>query len=475
MSAMSHPVPVVPTFAPKTRPSPCGNVRSPALTRPIVVIVTALDDCTRSVTIAPQNAPESGVAAALASTVRNAEPASAFSPSVMTVMPSRKSPIPPKTEIAVAMPASLRLLFRLELGARGGEVFLLVRGHLRVLEVELLHRLDDRSRDNEAGEPLVVGGHDEPRRVLRSGRSDGLIVRAHVVVPVAAFAHVGSGEFPVLLRLVEALHEALLLLLAGQVEVELEDDHALPGEIVLEPRDVGEPLVPDSLADKLWRQLLRLEQLLVDAHHEHFLVVRAIEDGDAPALRSLHGVSPKEIVRQLLLGGLLERKDVTALRIDARQDVLDRAILSGSVHRLEHQQHRPGILRVEDILLHREPFRAAPERLGRFSLVQLQPQRIAGIEVFQAKVLALRNAVRICVFPDRVEDIVARQNSLPLWLSSNCHVASVRAQCQLCAAASVDCLIHRESSFETRCFAWRSEPPCSIWPRQRWLAARRSL
>jgi len=56
-----------------------------------------------------------------------------------------------------------------------------------------------------------------------------------------------------------------------------------------------------------------------------------------------------------------------------------------------------------------------------------------------------------------VEDIVARQNSLPLWLSSNCHVASVRAQCQLCAAASVDCLIHRESSFETRCFASRLE------------------
>src|SRR6516164_6933446 len=76
--AMSQPVPVVPTFAPNTRPNPCGNVNKPALTRPMVVIVVALEDCTSSVTTAPQKDPLSGVAAALLSTVRNAEPASAF-------------------------------------------------------------------------------------------------------------------------------------------------------------------------------------------------------------------------------------------------------------------------------------------------------------------------------------------------------------------------------------------------------------
>src|SRR5262249_29519363 len=100
-SATSQPVPVVPTFAPKTRPSPCGNVNKPALTRPIVVMVVALDDWTRSVTSAPQKEPCSGVAAALPSIVRSAEPANAFRPSVMTVMPMRKSPTPPRTEIVV--------------------------------------------------------------------------------------------------------------------------------------------------------------------------------------------------------------------------------------------------------------------------------------------------------------------------------------------------------------------------------------
>ncbi len=106
MSATSHPVPVVPTFAPKTSPSPCGKVSRPALTSPIVVMVVALDDCTRSVTIAPQNAPESGVAAALLSTVRSDDPASALRPSVMTVMPSRNRPTPPRIEIVVDMARS---------------------------------------------------------------------------------------------------------------------------------------------------------------------------------------------------------------------------------------------------------------------------------------------------------------------------------------------------------------------------------
>src|SRR5262249_62128159 len=49
----------------------------------------------------PQKARRIGVAAAFASTVRRGDPASAFSPSVMTVMPSRNRPTPPRMEIAV--------------------------------------------------------------------------------------------------------------------------------------------------------------------------------------------------------------------------------------------------------------------------------------------------------------------------------------------------------------------------------------
>jgi hypothetical protein len=78
-------------------------VSNPALTRPIVVIVVALDDCTISVTKAPQNALDSGVAAAVLSVVRSPGPASALRPLVMTLMPSRNRPTPPRTEIVVDM------------------------------------------------------------------------------------------------------------------------------------------------------------------------------------------------------------------------------------------------------------------------------------------------------------------------------------------------------------------------------------
>ena len=83
--------------------------------------------------------------------------------------------------------------------------------------------VDDRRGHDQAREPLVVGGHDVPRRVRRAVCADRVLVGRHVVVPVRALAHVAGRELPVLLGLVEPLQEALLLLLARDVEEELED------------------------------------------------------------------------------------------------------------------------------------------------------------------------------------------------------------------------------------------------------------
>src|SRR5262245_57016105 len=71
----------------------------------MVVIVVALDDWMISVTKAPQKVPDSGLAAALLRVVRSLEPASALRPLVMTLMPRRNSPMPPRTEIVVDMRA----------------------------------------------------------------------------------------------------------------------------------------------------------------------------------------------------------------------------------------------------------------------------------------------------------------------------------------------------------------------------------
>src|SRR5215831_3165620 len=288
MSATSQPVPVVPTFAPKTRPNPCWNVNKPALTRPIVVMVVALEDCTRSVTIAPQKEPSSGVAAALPSTVRRAEPASAFNPSVITVMPSRNRPTPPSTEIAVDMGApkgewrsgqvlhcsavaERRQPTRLHYAqpARAGLLFFAAEGRAyglqlpplrrvdgRVGEVECLNRLHNDRGNHETGEPFVVGRHDVPRSMFGCRRPDSFLERVHVVVPELALVYVGGREFPVLVRSVEARQEALPLLLARQVQEKLENDGALPSEVILKMRDVEKPLVPDALAHERRGQVL---------------------------------------------------------------------------------------------------------------------------------------------------------------------------------------------------------------------------
>jgi hypothetical protein len=107
-------------------------------------------------------------------------------------------------------------------------------------------------------------------------------------------------------------------------------------------------------------------------HHENLFVVRTVEDADAAALWNLRGVTPKEVVRQLFGRGLFEGADVASLRVHARHDVLDRAVLAGSLHRLEDDEHRPGILRVEDILLHGQPRGAALQQLRRLALVHLE-------------------------------------------------------------------------------------------------------
>ena len=79
-------------------------------------------------------------------------------------------------------------------------------------------------------------------------------------------------------------------------------------------------------------------------------------------------------MRQFLIGGLLERNDIDPLRIDARHDVLDRAILARRVHRLEDEQQRPGMLGVENVLLHCEPFRTALEESAASCLSILSPR-----------------------------------------------------------------------------------------------------
>ena len=90
---------------------------------------------------------------------------------------------------------------------------------------------------------------------------------ARELVPELAVVEVAEPELPALLRRVEPRLESPALLLLRDVEADLDDVRALVDEQPLELADVRVPLAPDLLGREL-----------ADAHRDHVLVVRPVED-----------------------------------------------------------------------------------------------------------------------------------------------------------------------------------------------------
>ena len=101
------------------------------------------------------------------------------------------------------------------------------------------------------------------------------------------------------------------------------------------------------------------QNLGVHADDQDFFVVRAVEHANPATFRHPPGRPPQKVVVELLVCRRLERIDLGTLRVHARHDVLDRAVLAGRVHGLEDEQQRPAVLRVEQFLKLAEPFDAS--------------------------------------------------------------------------------------------------------------------
>ena len=105
-------------------------------------------------------------------------------------------------------------------------------------------------------------------------------------------------------------------------------------------------------------------------HHQAFLVIGAVEDADAAALRQRDRAAPHEIMIEFMGRRLLERSDLATLRIDAVEHALDGAVLAGRIHALEDQQQRPAILRVKLLLEIVEALAVGVEDLFALGLVE---------------------------------------------------------------------------------------------------------
>ena len=195
--------------------------------------------------------------------------------------------------------------------------------------------MDNHLREHEACKPFVVGRHNVPWRAFRGGVTNHVFVGVLVVVPAPSLLYVPGGEFPVFLGLFQARKKAFLLFLLREMEEEFANHGAVPRHVLLKASNVLEAFVPQVLRNELVWNSLVLQQLRMDPDDEHLFVIRPIEDTDVTTLRQTHGRAPEKIVLQLLRRRLLEGVHLATLRIDARHNVLDRAVLPGGVHRLK--------------------------------------------------------------------------------------------------------------------------------------------
>jgi len=97
---------------------------------------------------------------------------------------------------------------------------------------------------------------------------------------------------------------------------------------------------------------------------------------------------------QLLGRRRLERCHLATLRVDAGHDVLDGTVLAGGVHGLKDEQHRPGVLRIENVLQLGQGFDAhLQDFLGARLVLRFEWTGVRGINILQPECLAVGDAV----------------------------------------------------------------------------------
>ena len=128
-------------------------------------------------------------------------------------------------------------------------------------------------------------------------------------------------------------------------------------QVLLQIRNGPIPLLPDAFfVAQLFRQPLTAENFWIHPDHQHFLVIRTIENADPPAFRQMTVRAPEKIMLQFVGGRLFETENFAALWIDPGHDVPDGAVLSTGVHPLKDQQQRVAVGGIVKLLQHAQCF-----------------------------------------------------------------------------------------------------------------------
>src|SRR6185312_142162 len=190
--------------------------------------------------------------------------------------------------------------------------------------------IEQMPQDLDARVPLAVAADDLPRRVRRVGLVEHLLGGVDVFVPVLAVAPVLGADLPALVGIVLALLETPLLLVLGDGQEHLHQDHAVVDELALELVDLAVGALP---------RLLLAE--LLHALDEHAPVPGAIEDSPAAVLGHARPEAPQVVVLLLLVRRRADGVDVIAARVELLGHALDGAALARGVPAFEGEDDGP--------------------------------------------------------------------------------------------------------------------------------------
>src|ERR1035437_2624383 len=86
------------------------------------------------------------------------------------------------------------------------------RGGLGVCHFKRIERIQNDLGNDQPGIFLIIGGNDVPGRVMGAGRAQASLIGLQVMLPMFPLVSVREAEFPILVRLINALEESFSLL-----------------------------------------------------------------------------------------------------------------------------------------------------------------------------------------------------------------------------------------------------------------------
>ena len=108
---------------------------------------------------------------------------------------------------------------------------------LGIRHLKFIKRIKNNVGNNQPGIFFIIGGNDEPRRVLGAGCGQAIFIGLHIMFPVFSLVNVSETEFPVLVRLINAFEESFSLFVFRQMQEKFDDLGAVAVKMFLQVHD----------------------------------------------------------------------------------------------------------------------------------------------------------------------------------------------------------------------------------------------